>query len=472
MSFYVRICVSFALICLFARTFFLGGLFQPLRVSGSSMAESRLGPHYAIDCPSCGHELVCGASKDLFAQRESRHLVCDVCGSAHVKVEAEDLRAGQRLLLDRASFSVRSIRRWETVILRSPDETGLALKRIVGLPGEQIEFHGGDIYINGERANKSFAEQMALSQTLWRSSWFAPEKTFPHAERFWAEHSEESSGWGWDRSSEDQPVLTFSRNEASSNSSEIDWIDWIHRTPFPGSNGSDETPVSNISTYNQTFSPTGRPPQTTCDVMIRATIEGSLAEGEAFYLEARHPRVVFVLQWRPGEPGLRIAQREANQLGRTSYEEVPPPDDWETIPCESASRIELFVSFVDERFLVALDGRSVYHRDLTMPTNPGSGEGVSRPFAFGVLGEDAAFSVSDIRIARDAYYNRSPAPRPASAPDVDRYVLGPNEYFVVGDNPDYSRDSRTWLPDAPIARDAILGAALPFPDFPGIDGDR
>jgi hypothetical protein len=470
MSLYVRICVSLALICLFVRTFLLGGLVLPLRVSGSSMAEARLGPHYVIDCPSCGHKIVCGASKDLFAQRESRHVVCEICGSASAKAKPDDLQPGERLLLDHASFSVRSIQRWDSVILQSPDETGLALKRVIGLPGEQVEFHNGDVFINGQRTRKSYQEQVATGQTLWRSSWFSPEKTFPYAERSWAARSAETTNWGWSRSDEGEPVLTFGSNSTSSTShDEIDWIEWIHRTPLPGLDGTNETPVSNISTYNQTFPPTGRSPQPTCDVMLQATIDCSLIGNKLCYLEARHPHAVFILEWRPDESELRVAQREVNQLGGTSYERESPPGDWKVIPCEAEPQLELFVSFVDQRFLIALNGRPVYHRDL--PDSPEK-QVVSRPFAFGTSVASSEFSIRDIRISRDAYYYPSPGPRSSTALAINRYDLEPDEYFVIGDNPDYSRDSRTWLPDAPVAREAVLGAALPFPNFLGNDGDR
>lgn len=56
-----------------------------------------------------------------------------------------------KLLLNRFSGSVRTIKRYDVLVYRLNDEEGVYLKRVVGLPGETVQIKEGSIYINGER---------------------------------------------------------------------------------------------------------------------------------------------------------------------------------------------------------------------------------------------------------------------------------------------------------------------------------
>lgn len=56
----------------------------------------------------------------------------------------------QRMLVDRATFSLRAPNRGEVIVLTSPDETRLqCVKRIAGLPGEQVQIRGHKLLIDG-----------------------------------------------------------------------------------------------------------------------------------------------------------------------------------------------------------------------------------------------------------------------------------------------------------------------------------
>lgn len=63
---------------------------------------------------------------------------------------------------DRAVFSTRSrqagvLRRGQIVLLRAPDGTDrLDVKRIVGMPGEAIEFRAAAVYVNGRELAEAY----------------------------------------------------------------------------------------------------------------------------------------------------------------------------------------------------------------------------------------------------------------------------------------------------------------------------
>ena len=59
------------------------------------------------------------------------------------------LPPGERLLVRRT----HAPQRWDTAVLRSPsDARRLLVKRVVGLPGEEIQLRGGRVWVDGERA--------------------------------------------------------------------------------------------------------------------------------------------------------------------------------------------------------------------------------------------------------------------------------------------------------------------------------
>src|SRR4029077_9095315 len=70
---------------------------------------------------------------------------------------------GDHLLVNKSVFELRRPRRWEMAVFRCPAEPGKAfVKRVVGLPGEEIRIRGGDIYINGRLARKTLAKFKAV----------------------------------------------------------------------------------------------------------------------------------------------------------------------------------------------------------------------------------------------------------------------------------------------------------------------
>lgn len=58
-------------------------------------------------------------------------------------------RTGDRCLLNRVSPVLGTITRGDIVVLRDRGEDDYAIKRVVGLPNDEIEFRKGRVYING-----------------------------------------------------------------------------------------------------------------------------------------------------------------------------------------------------------------------------------------------------------------------------------------------------------------------------------
>ena len=87
------------------------------------------------------------------------------------------------------------------------------------------------------------------------------------------------------------------------------------------------------------------------------------------------------------------------------------------------------------------------------------------PLAIGAVG--MPLRVTHWVVSRDIYY----LPPPGKLAMESRQ-LGPDEYWLLGDNPAISDDSRTWPSDIPVTRDTLVGkilrwrAARPFDPAP------
>ncbi len=69
-----------------------------------------------------------------------------------------NLHTDQRLVVEKVSYRFHGPERFDIVVLRLPNQgEELLIKRVIGLPGETVEFKNGHVYINGEQLVEPFA---------------------------------------------------------------------------------------------------------------------------------------------------------------------------------------------------------------------------------------------------------------------------------------------------------------------------
>lgn len=72
------------------------------------------------------------------------------------------LVAGQRLIEDKWSYHFHEPRHGDIVIINGPESDLRLIKRVVGVPGDMVDIHNGEVYLNGEKID----EQYVKGQTL------------------------------------------------------------------------------------------------------------------------------------------------------------------------------------------------------------------------------------------------------------------------------------------------------------------
>ena len=94
--------------------------------------------------------LCCTASYFL----ASRYMVCTVV--IRGRSMSPTLRDGDQYLLNRIAYLFRQPRRGDLVVIHDPGHSDMAIKRIVGLPGDCIEVKAGVLYLNHERLSEPY----------------------------------------------------------------------------------------------------------------------------------------------------------------------------------------------------------------------------------------------------------------------------------------------------------------------------
>lgn len=88
-------------------------------------------------------------------------------------------RNGDILLVDRMSISCRCPSRGDVIVLLDPrDHDAQLLKRVVAVPGDEVEFVDGILLVNGNPINESYLHGLPPMLGLANASWDIRERNF------------------------------------------------------------------------------------------------------------------------------------------------------------------------------------------------------------------------------------------------------------------------------------------------------
>jgi signal peptidase I len=432
-AFSLRLVTSLAILAvccaLLVRVFLVDGYVIPT----GSMAPTLVGNHRNCTCPRCGSAVRvalhhCDRS-DLANLGHYEHCWCPNCGATALPLDESPIQAGQRLLVNKTTFAVRSPRRWEVIVFHL---FGLDfIKRLLGLPGETIEIRDGDLYIDGALCRKTLDEFKAMRILVFDNNYQPRPMT-------WAPRWESAPYRGG------STPLVGTQLQLDAGADDWHLVAYRHfdldTRKF--------LPIMDEYAYNSAEPRRLVPVQDVmfeCDLEIQAS-GGSLALGitdGGDHLLADLPLGLAVggsLRRVPGFslPGLK--ERPTAALAACG------------VSLQPGKRYHVEWAFVDRRVTLRIDGV-----DAFAPVDlPACRERVPlvRPAMLAIHGGKAL--ASNIRLWRDVHYTQAGTNAVKGA--VVR--LGPDQYFVLGDNSPASEDSRFWPDGGAVPGNSLIGTPL------------
>ena len=132
--------VQWLAIALILAFVFRAFIVEPFRIPTGSMAETLRGVHYHLRCTRCGYSL------DLGGDRGNDPM--PRCASCGYWIDTKDVPAmlnGDRIFVLKSIYQFQKPQRWDVVVFKyPPDPDTNYIKRLIGRPGETLEFVDGD----------------------------------------------------------------------------------------------------------------------------------------------------------------------------------------------------------------------------------------------------------------------------------------------------------------------------------------
>ncbi len=404
------------------------------RVVSGSMAPTLYGPHWKNTCRDC--EFPWRVGQDIAPDGE--RFVCPNCGYAQNDLQDAGVQRGQQTDLHSGSYWNRPPQRGEMVAFRKSAQksaTPWAVKRMVGLPGEQVSIQGGDVYINGAIWKKPWPlfERQAV---LVHDSRFSPQlhpANRPPLPLRWRPRNDDPS-WRFEHDG-----YQYAPPADAENASEFDWLVYHHWlcSEIPQLR-TKEAAILDGFAYN--VGP-ARQLQPVTDVVLECelTVQG---EGE------------IALELRTVNPGLTC--KITAPAGQVTLLVESTPLKAFRLPAGSLIGRHIFTfGLLDRQAVLALDGVLLCSPDLPEASQPmkslQSKMLAAEPFQIGA--RRVTLVVGRRRILRDVYYLD---PLRLGRDWSMQTPLRDDAFFVLGDNPPLSIDSRQ--PNVgPIHRQQIVG---------------
>lgn len=290
----------------------------------------------------------------------------------------------------------------DVVVFREPDSGLLAVKRVAGEPGESVQIVGGDLWTEGApraRAPQGVEDLVPMIEADGPS-------ISEHLDLEQAGFTARDRAWELPRGD----ALAFLRSPP--------FAHYLLRGALvPGS-----LPAADLG----------------------LELEYALGDADAeVSIELRVSRASFRARLLEGGGRLRVERHEPEQpITILSDQLIAPP----------VAEGRFFFAAVDRGLTVALDDRVLIASLPFQPPAPAIF--ADRPPDFGHLshagiGGRGPLRINRIRLGRDVMLDST-----GTFGGAEVFHLGPEEYFLLGDNPTHSRDSRHY---GAVDRSAILG---------------
>lgn len=499
----IELAVSLIVLVVLFRAFLAGGYM----IETGSMAPCLVGCHWQATCPSCRYPFA------VEGTRTGGKAVCPNCGKGRIDIEQLPRNDGDHLLVHRGAFDHREPRRWEVVVFKNPNKpTQAFVKRMIGLPGEQVEIRDGDIFIDGRIQTKGYATQRGLRIPVYDHD-FRPPTDDPDWHPRWL-IEDQDDGWtqdegafrfaGPDQKTQDESLDGPEQVRNPDAKGRIAWVNYRHWVRRAGNHGTSVPLARWPSSVPQPSSGTGpltwdesngllicrgTLPRELRNQLVAAGSDARFSEAiEQLFMASHIAPITDGYGYNRGPRGggqneVRDLMFEARVMvhDRSGAFVVALSDGANSVECRfdaQEGEVRLIdgltgeslrtaampaamrsgpavveLSLMDGQALVAVAGQLVFE-PWCAPPRDDRGPTPWPPVRFGASGRQV--DIDQVKIFRDVYYTKGESRRFGGT----QRQLGPDEYFVLGDNSPLSRDSRSWPEATRLGKGLFLGKPL------------
>lgn len=434
---------------------------EAFMIPTGSMAPQLHGEHFEATCANCGYEYSVNRSAATAVGIEWQ---CPNCRHHLVNDPDHPFYFGDRLLVMKFYYHFYDPERWDVLVFKNPQKPQENyIKRLIGLPNEQIEIIGGDVYINDRIARKPDHAQQALWLHVNDTDYW-DDINGPHWQPVLGE---DAALWSY----HGMPI----RLQPPPGDDRTHWLEYQHFGP-----AGRQVPIRDFYAYDN---PTGGTPRQDglslvpdLRIIADATFD-PVDAGGTVELEFKSFADTFRILLPVGQSADRSAVilHNGNVLLR---------QDVEPLPVGTPLAIE--AANVDHKIVVKVDGQRIfrahggqafaadrYGDPVYTPAQPrdqwlrlsASDSADATALRIGFSGLLA--TVSRLQVDRDIYYTETMVVDPKThqrremyAAEDRPYALGEDQFFVLGDNSPRSADSRMWRDSPVVDREDLVGKAL------------
>lgn len=457
-----------------------------------SMAPTLMGRHKEVQCPACGTVFAVNAEREVELDPIGRPLggrvVRGTCQNCRYEADLANLpsSAGDRIYVMKQGLALPMagsagrvrLARWDVAVFKQPEDPEVRfIKRMVGMPGEDVRIRAGDVWVRPTGSGAAFVRPpRSIGHLLGMIVPVYDDRHRPSAfsgDPSWRRWTPAREG-EW---SEPRPG-TF---EPSSGDSGGGWVELRYRHLVPGPDqwaairtGRSPGPgrptlITDFCSYNTDLTVRDcEHPWASTRAWRQPHWVGDL--GLSMRLEIHRPtgrlRLELVRGGRSNRCELDLATGEARLFG-----------DGRPIGPDAATKVhrpgrhDLFFANVDGRLSLVIDGEPAFD-GVGDPTDPGPGPPTVDDLEPARIAADGAdLAISDLVLGRDLYYTIRPdqpdyvdlegsdgedpsalfdlLTDPArfarlAAREPIEYPIAPGHYLMLGDNSPRSGDGRAW----------------------------
>jgi len=385
------------------------------QIVGHSMATAYKSEHSVATCDQCGFEFACDVAGQSTAGQGGV-----ICGNCGCQVSPKPIaQPADQVKLNRG----QSVQRWDVVAFRRGNR-GL-VKRVVGLPGETVNFSQGNLLIDGAITVKPQHVWSEISSSVFDSRPSTSETNTLQISKRLVPRAKEA----WTSAETSIAHRGSQANHGDRKGDEFDVLDYRHLRCYKTSKDSKTTAaIDDANPFNQSIR---RTPHRVHELDLR--VEATFAHKGSIQLERNTPKGTISARLDMCDDqtiALRLTCRSGGDIKTVENSGIKVSG--KSVEVRLVNYDDLTHLFVDgTEYLEAIRFESIENEERF-------GIDASQPVvSIGVSREDSV-TIERVSIWRDWHLYQD-APKPSVKLPLD---TGKDGYYVVGDNLPVSEDSR------------------------------